>query len=170
MALHDEILREMMASRVLWRFKTSHLKGIPANRAGYYIVGRGEYRRTRSTRYPATIVFARMELILDTTSGGAGSQHSSGMGMASTNLSSNTDTRSTMSVRTMRSSRGSRVTERPQSSLMFAVLTIFPCLSRSIEIECAKSQRKKLILLRSSFATLPRSHSKHITGANQSGP
>lgn len=52
MALHDEILREMMASRVLWRFKTSHLKGIPANRAGYYIVGRGEYSENAINTIP----------------------------------------------------------------------------------------------------------------------
>src|SRR6267378_1518880 len=43
MALHDQILRDIIAGRVPWRFRTSDLKTIPATKSGRYRVGNGEY-------------------------------------------------------------------------------------------------------------------------------
>lgn len=43
MALHDEILREIVAGRVPWRFRTRDLKRIPGAARGRYMVGNGEY-------------------------------------------------------------------------------------------------------------------------------
>lgn len=43
MALHDEILREISAGGVPWRFRTGDLKRIPATKSGRYRVGNGEF-------------------------------------------------------------------------------------------------------------------------------
>lgn len=43
MALHDDILRDIMAGRVPWRFKTRDLKRIPGTSSRHYRVGHGEY-------------------------------------------------------------------------------------------------------------------------------
>src|SRR3989441_9397151 len=43
MALHDEILREILSGRVPFRFKIRDLKRTPGKVAGRYMVGRGEY-------------------------------------------------------------------------------------------------------------------------------
>jgi len=52
MALHDEILREIVAGRVPWRFKTRDLKRTPGNAADRYIVGKGEYSENAINTIP----------------------------------------------------------------------------------------------------------------------
>jgi hypothetical protein len=43
MALHDEILRDIIAGRLPWRFKIADLKQIPGTKPRHYRVGNGEY-------------------------------------------------------------------------------------------------------------------------------
>jgi hypothetical protein len=52
MALHDEILREIMAHRVPWRFKTGDLKRIPGANPGGFRVGNGEYSENTINTVP----------------------------------------------------------------------------------------------------------------------
>ena len=52
MALHDEVLRDITAGRVPWRFKTRDLKRIRGSSAGRYIVGNGEYSENAINTIP----------------------------------------------------------------------------------------------------------------------
>jgi len=52
MALHDEILRDFMAGRVPWRFKTRDLKKIPGTKSRHYRVGNGEYAENSINTVP----------------------------------------------------------------------------------------------------------------------
>ena len=52
MAFHDEILRDIIAGRVHWRFKTSDLKTIPASRPRRYRVGNGVYAENTINTVP----------------------------------------------------------------------------------------------------------------------
>ena len=54
MALHHEIVRDIMAGRVPWRFKTSDLKGspIPGTKPRRYRVGKGEYSENAINTIP----------------------------------------------------------------------------------------------------------------------
>jgi hypothetical protein len=52
MAFHDEIVRDIIAGRVPWRFKTRDLKTIPATKAGHYRVGNKEYSENTINTVP----------------------------------------------------------------------------------------------------------------------
>jgi hypothetical protein len=52
MALHDEILRDIMAGRVPWRFKIGDLKKIPGTKPRWYRVGNGEYAENAISTIP----------------------------------------------------------------------------------------------------------------------
>jgi hypothetical protein len=51
-ALHDDILRDIMLGRVPWRFKTSDLKRIPGTGPRRYCVGSGEYAENTINTVP----------------------------------------------------------------------------------------------------------------------
>ena len=52
MAFHNEVLREIMAGRVPWRFKTRDLQRFPGKNAGYYKVGNCEYSKNAINTIP----------------------------------------------------------------------------------------------------------------------
>jgi hypothetical protein len=52
MALHDEILRDIMAGRVPWRFKTGDLKRIPGPNTRRYRVGNADYSENTINTVP----------------------------------------------------------------------------------------------------------------------
>ena len=52
MALHDEILRDIMAGRVPWRFKIADLKKISGAKPRHYRVGNGEYAENAINTIP----------------------------------------------------------------------------------------------------------------------
>ncbi len=52
MAFHDEILRDIRIGRVLWRFKTKHLKTLPTIESGRYRVGNGEFSENTINTVP----------------------------------------------------------------------------------------------------------------------
>jgi hypothetical protein len=52
MAFHDEVLRDIIARRVPWRFKTKDLKTVPAQEPGYYRVGKAEYAQSTISTVP----------------------------------------------------------------------------------------------------------------------
>jgi len=53
MALHDEILREILAGTIKDRFRTGDLKTKPGSDAGKFIVGRQEYSESNLDTSPA---------------------------------------------------------------------------------------------------------------------
>jgi hypothetical protein len=104
MALHDEILREIVAGRVPWRFKTRDLQRFPGNRAGYYRVGNREYSKNAINTIPRNHSVRPTGQTLGITSGNTESLHSFGMGAANTSSSSIVCTTLQASVPRMRSS------------------------------------------------------------------
>jgi hypothetical protein len=111
MALHDEILREIAAGRVPWRFRTRDLKKAPEALRAVTSSARENMRKTLSRPYLAITAFGRMEQIPGITSGRVGSRHSSGSGRANTNSSSTMSTILRMLVQRMKSSIWRRATK-----------------------------------------------------------
>jgi hypothetical protein len=76
MALHDEILRDILAGRVPRRFKIADLKTISGTRPRYYRVGNGEYAENAINTIPRNHSVRMFE--------GVGRRHSGGMARANT--------------------------------------------------------------------------------------
>src|SRR2546422_2190737 len=166
MALHDEILREILSGRVPFRFKIRDLKRTPGKVAGRYMVGRGEYSEKAINTIPRN-----HSVRPDGSEPGdyvqkGRSLPSSGMAAGSLNSCLITATICRTSLRKMRSSILAKVTTSHWFWFTVALYAA-PCRSRSTGIGCSGSRGKSLTLRSSLSVTSPSSRVKQPTEASQ---